>query len=1228
MAESVGAIYYDIEMDVRGLLTAQQRVNARLDSMERRFENTGRAVNSAERSISSAGQAMSRLTGIASALMAALSVQQVGAYADAWTQLNNKVANSVRAGEQQADVMQRIFDISQATQSSLNGTATLYARLERGTRNYNTSATDLAKLTTIINQGFAVSGATAQEAENAIVQLSQGLAAGALRGEEFNSVSEQGSRLTIALADSLGVSLGQLRAMAAQGKLTTDVIVNGLLSQGDAIGKEFANTTVTISQGLLVAGNNLTKFFGENSTVKSFAAGFRDSVITVSENLETLSYALAAVSIAMGSRFASALTIATAAKIKSTMASIQQASADRQLAKDELGAASAVQRRAIVEKEAAIAERDRALSTLASLKATNASTVAEVAHADAELVSIRTNLQQIQAEKALEIQRAKAQITEQGRIATATRMAQLRQAESVLTQQLSRAEAAAQNARAVAYAAASAQISAANSTVITTTAAATAANGALSASQSRLSATSITLASALRTVNSALSPLGGVAGIVMIIAAGWYLYAQNQAQARQESIAFADTLPDVIKKLKEMNLAQAQGIRADTIDSIKAQKEAIADKESAIESISADYEKYTSLARQYGVTEDENNGYVIKAREAANQLAKARRDLDGQTSTLRQTEESLRLVNIQVNQGIVDQMRAARDNAIALAEAEKKTSLLGGSQALLAEKLGISTQALEKFNAESLKINWGGSDGEKLIKQAERRLALSKLEGKAQAELQATYDAEDAKITDPLAIDRLKAVYAETEAVKGQKKATKESNEEGKKAASQAESIAQKLAALKQQSELAASSTEELSREQSILNAQLSLGKGATQSQISLAGEYAAKKWDTANAIKAQAAAEKLLPESKENASYQQDVKDLNTALAAKKISQEQYNATSERIEQQHQINLAKIRAQKVVTPQQQAAGEVDPVQQLANQHAEQLALIQQFETQKGQITQRGLELMNAANTQYEQQRVAAQWAIFTQQSVGYEALGAAVDSFGQGAGSALSSVITGTQSASDAARSLANTVLTSVIQAFVDMGIQQAKSAIMGATVQQSAIAATTAASVAGTATTTAASTTAAATTATAWTPAAIVASIGSFGGAAAIGIGAVIAAMALSSSIAGKRKNGGSVSAGSMYQVGESGLPEIYKASNGRQYMIPGDSGKVISNKDIQGGGGSGWIVNVNNYTSSQVTPAQSQDGSQILDILITDAENGGAYSSTLQSTFGLTRQANGDY
>ncbi|HDS4550229.1 TPA: tape measure protein [Klebsiella pneumoniae subsp. pneumoniae] len=1139
-----GSVIYEVDMDTSRLLAARREVDAALNGLNGSMGRLEASVNRTERSIGSMERTMSSLSGVAKGLLAALSVQQVASYADAWTELNNKVANSVRTGETQAEVMQRIFDVSQATQSSLNGTATLYARLERGTRTYNTSAEDLTRLTTIINQGFAVSGATAQEAENAIIQLSQGIASGVLRGEEFNSVSEQGSRLMVALADSMGVSIGQLRAMAAQGQLTTDVVVKGLLSQGDAIGKEFANTTVSIAKGLQVAGNNVTKFFGENSTVKSFAAGFRDSVITISENLETLGTALIGAAAIMGGRFAGALAMATAAQASRVKATIQGIVATRQSAQQEAAAASVTARKAAADKDAA-------------LSALNVATA--------------------------EYNVAKGSAAEAFALENVIRLRGI---------------------------------------YVATSAEAALANNALAASQAKVAATGITFANTMKVVNAVTAPLGGPIGVIAIVAAGWYLYSQRQAEARKEAIAFADTVPDVIKRLKDMNLAQAQGVRADTVTSIEAQKEAISDLKDTISGLQSDYEKYTTLARQYGVTEDQNNGFVIKARDAANELAKKRRDLDGATATLKQTEDALHLINIQVNQGIVDQMRAARDNAIAIAEAEKQASFLGGTQAFLAEKLGQSTQALKAFNSESLKINWGGKEGEKLIKQAERRLALSKLEGEAKARQQAAYDAEDAGVTDELAIKRLQDNYAATErntqARKDQKKEDKAAESEAKKLANQQESVAQKLANLKQQSELAASSTQELSREQAILTAQQSLGKGASQEQIALAGKYAAQKWDTANALKAQAAAEKLLPEAKENASYAQDVKDLQTAFDAKKITQQQYNQTSEQLEQQHQVNLAKIRAGKVVTPQQQAQGEVDPVQRLANQHAQELELIKQFEQQGVLAHQNALALKNAADTQYEQQRTAAQWELLSQQSLGYNMLTSAVDAFSGNASNAITGLLTGTMSAQEAMKSLGNTILNSVINSIVQVGVEALKNYILGQTLGAASVAT---------------SVGLAATTASAWAPAAAMASLASFGanaGPAAAGISSTVG-LASGLALAGARYNGGPVSAGGLYQVGEKGKPEIYQASTGKQYMIPGDNGKVISNKDMQSGGGISVQVNViNQSTGATVQSADGymQDGSAVVDLLITDMERGGPVSSQMQQTFGLSRKAQATY
>lgn len=563
---------------------------------------------------------------------------------------------------------------------------------------------------------------------------------------------------------------------------------------------------------------------------------------------------------------------------------------------------------------------------------------------------------------------------------------------------------------------------------------------------------------------------------------------------------------------------------------------------------------------------------------------------------------------------------------------EMKSSSKDGQSAIaeLAGKLvDLAREAANaKINVDSLNKSTDNlTAGQKnLIKQSERNLALSKLQGEARARLQAQYAAEDAGFAkdDPHAKqmeDDAAATYKNTEAQKTLKS-------EQKKGASQAETIAQKLANLKQQSELAAESTNKLSREQAIMTAQQSLGKGATKEQMALAGQYAAKKWDTVNAIKAEAAAQKLLPEAAENASYKQDVEDLNTALAAKKISQEQYNQTSERLAATHQANLAKIQSQQAVTPQQEAVGGIDPVQQLANENSKKLALIAQFE-QQGLLThQNALALRNEADTLYEQQRIAAQWEIWRNQNTGNQMLAASFESLAGNASNAFTGILTGSMSAQEAMQSLASNALNSLINGFVQMGVDWVKSAVMGSAAQTSAIATTTAAQTAGLATTTAASTTAATTTMAVWTPAAAVASIGSFGGAAAIGIAALIAAMAVAGGLAGKRKNGGPVAAGSMYQVGEGGMPEIYRASTGKQYMIPGDNGRVISNKQMTSGSGGESVpvyINIQNYTGATVDAQASQDGNGVtIDMIVADINQGGRVSQAIQQNHQAPRKA----
>ncbi|MGI1954778.1 tape measure protein [Klebsiella pneumoniae] len=518
-----------------------------------------------------------------------------------------------------------------------------------------------------------------------------------------------------------------------------------------------------------------------------------------------------------------------------------------------------------------------------------------------------------------------------------------------------------------------------------------------------------------------------------------------------------------------------------------------------------------------------------------------------------------------------------------------------------------------QFNAPPTK----GDDAatKKLVQNSERRLALAKLEGEARARLQAQYDAADAGVTDPKRIKALQDEYAETYRVT---EARKESDKAGKQSASTADSIAQKLESLRQESELAADSTEGLTREQQLLRAEQSLGAHATDEQKRQAREYKAAAIDAAAAARGVTEALKAMPEQAENKSYADSMQNLKAALNAGKIDLQEYNAATEQMEQQHQANLAKIRSQQVVNPTQQALAEVDPVQQLVNQHAQELALIQQFEQQGVLAHENALALKNAADRQYEQQRIAAQWEILSQQSLGYNMLTSAVDAFSGNASNAITGLLTGTMSAQEAMRSLGNTILNSVINSIVQVGVEALKNYILGQTLGAASVAT---------------SVGLAATTASAWAPAAAMASLASFGanaGPAAAGISSTVG-LANGLALAGARYNGGPVSAGGLYQVGEKGKPEIYQASTGKQYMIPGDNGKVISNKDMQSGGGISVQVNViNQSTGATVQSADGymQDGSAVVDLLITDMERGGPVSSQMQQTFGLSRKAQATY
>ncbi|HED2375459.1 TPA: tape measure protein [Citrobacter freundii] len=507
---------------------------------------------------------------------------------------------------------------------------------------------------------------------------------------------------------------------------------------------------------------------------------------------------------------------------------------------------------------------------------------------------------------------------------------------------------------------------------------------------------------------------------------------------------------------------------------------------------------------------------------------------------------------------IIDSMTAALDRLV-------------GKAASADAQISDLNSTAEMFTRRARTWSWLGLDGW----EAQNK-ALAGLSNKAAmlvGDLAAVSKAsQTAANTKPIEIKTTGSATGSKS--KGGKSAAQKEAEQYAKAQ---ESVNQKLDELRQKAELSAGSVGELSRAQAVLNAQQSLGNDATQEQVILAGQYAAKAWDNANALRAQAKAEKERTD------------------AANKFSTIQGKTSKTAgLDSQYQKDIADIQQYAQLYPQK----------------------IGEAEAARAAIEQ-----------QYRDQRNAAMWEEWAQQSAATQAAAAAFDSLGSVASNALTGIITGSMSASDAMRSIGMTVLNSVINSFVQMGIEWVKSAIMGQAAQTAAIGTVTAVQTAAVATQTATSTAAAATTAAAWTPAAILSSIASMGTAAAIGLGAV--AGVIGANLLGKRKNGGPVSAGGMYQVGEGGMPEIYQASTGKQYMIPGDNGKVISNKDMTSGGGGGApVLNIYNYSSASVDAQAKQngDGSWTLEAFIADMNNGGPASSAITSNMNVKRTPRG--
>ncbi|WP_052193683.1 tape measure protein [Pseudomonas sp. 11/12A] len=578
--------------EVQGMLirleatTAQMRQElARADSsvtqVSGRIDRQLAQVDSAfDRVGLSAQRAAGVLKGALSLGIGGAGIGALVSQAEAYTQIANRLKLVTSNSAEFTAAQNSVFSIAQKAGQPLTATAELYQRIAQNQDALKLSGKGVAGIVETISKTMVISGASAASSEAALVQLGQAFASGTLRGEELNSVMEQAPALSQAIAKGMGVSVGALRALGAEGKLTAESVVQALQAQQGAVDALFGKMQETIGTGLTRVQSSFTKLIGEGDKLGGMSSrisaaltsasramdavtadgeGFTETIKNVGNALENVAYVGGAALTLGAGKLVASFAQSTAASVKqagalvlTTKASLEAVTAEAALAQQSLATAQTRQAEAAAMVERAAVELSSAESKVASDRLRQTSEIGNIKAVQSTLV----------AERVLEEQRLRAQITDQGRAMSVARIAALRLDEVAITKQLQVAE----TSLAATTVATSAEITAALAsqtaargalaeTTLTTNAASAASDRASAAASATAKATTVLTASG----GGLLALLSGPVGLIAmtgLVAASFIDFGSSAKTATSALIDQNLTVDDSIAKFKELGAAQ------------------------------------------------------------------------------------------------------------------------------------------------------------------------------------------------------------------------------------------------------------------------------------------------------------------------------------------------------------------------------------------------------------------------------------------------------------------------------------------------------------------------------------------------------------------------------------------------------------------------------------------------------------------------------------------------
>ena len=570
-----------------------------MDRASRSVASTGAAADAASARINALQGQFLSLSSVASKiagpLAAAFSLNSAYQATEAYSSLTNRLKLVTNGSYELVTAQKAVFDIAQNSRQPLSATAELYQRIATNQAALKLSGEGAAGVVGTISKTLAISGASAESANAALIQLGQAFASGVLRGEELNSVMEQAPALAQAIAAGMGKTVGELRAMGAAGELTAQAVVKALQSQAGAVDALFAKTATTIGNSFTAISNSMTRFVGELDQATGASAKVAAEFVGISKaidgslpgalaslrnNADVLTQALTTgLYVALG-RIAGGFAQQGAQALYAAASNQTLLTATAATAKGDLYAAQAKQIDAKALLQRANLEIASAAGKVASDRVRQGS----------ELENIKAVQASLAAERLLEQQRLAAQINDTGRTASISRIAELRLAEVAVTKKVEQAE----RSLAATTVATSLEIQAA---YVKRTAAALAygettavVNAAAVASDRAAAAASIAgrafgvMAAAGRGL---LALLGGPVGLLFVagaVALSFVDFRTSTEKAAQGLEGLKGPLDDVIAKFQQLTRdqkaaalirwgeAEAEGIKAASEEYEKLQK--------------------------------------------------------------------------------------------------------------------------------------------------------------------------------------------------------------------------------------------------------------------------------------------------------------------------------------------------------------------------------------------------------------------------------------------------------------------------------------------------------------------------------------------------------------------------------------------------------------------------------------------------------------------------------